>query len=110
VHQAVQGHDRPEVEVRLAVGAAGGMPTAEDWVDIKVLLRALNGGRSRDDEGAGGAGAADTGDAQAWHGRDLICRLLQPVASTGRTTQAQGYRPGLVGPCTGRLLGFPSIA
>jgi hypothetical protein len=30
-------------------------------------------------------------------------RDFDPVVSTGRTTQAQGYRPGLVGPV---LVGF----
>jgi hypothetical protein len=84
--------------VRLAVGAAGRTLTAEDWVGIKVLLCALDGGRNRDDEGASDAGLADARDAQGWHNRYLVCRLLRPVISAGRTTQAQGHRPGLIGP------------
>jgi hypothetical protein len=94
----VQGHDGQEVGVCLAVGAAGRMLTAEDWMDIKALLRALDGDRSRDDEGASDAGSADARDTQDWHDRYLVCRLLRPVISAGRTTQAQGLRPGPIGP------------
>jgi hypothetical protein len=62
--RSCRGTNGQEVEVRLAVGAAGRMLTAEDRVGIKVLPCALDGGRNRGDEGASDASLANARDAQ----------------------------------------------
>ena len=73
--------------MRLAVGAAGGVPVTENRLDAEPVLLAVDICRGGDDEGAVNGGAADAGDAQGLDGG-----LVRPARPPGRFWEEEAVK------------------